>query len=280
MTRIEQPHHSIRWRRGEPSIEWGNAQASRAPRSGAAQRGCVPAPPSAYCTVSQVTHQGRHPQCTPPPHSRLLALAGLIPYDVPRSSVCAHCRVAPARLNVLLIRITKRLVRWVAAVSPPIGPIRVSFNRPRLPPSSVLSVLATETKVQTETRGTVNGNGTEPATTSQLGSATRRGGGAGRGRPHLALPFAGTCARPSRAPPGPQVCGRRHPAPATSLSLYCLLTGPDSRHVIRLHRDARFRRGVPRRAGADRSVGPLGGGWERGRRTDVHSDESRHARGR
>ena len=45
------------------------------------------------------------------------------------------------RLNVvLLIRITKRLVRWVAAVSAPIGPIRVSFNRPRLPPSSVLSV--------------------------------------------------------------------------------------------------------------------------------------------
>ena len=26
MTRIEQPHHSIRWRRGEPSIEWGHAQ--------------------------------------------------------------------------------------------------------------------------------------------------------------------------------------------------------------------------------------------------------------
>ena len=29
MTRIEQPHHSIRWRRGEPSIEWGNAQSPR-----------------------------------------------------------------------------------------------------------------------------------------------------------------------------------------------------------------------------------------------------------
>ena len=41
MTRIEQPHHSIRWRRGEPSIEWGHAQVlARAPAR--AQRGCVP----------------------------------------------------------------------------------------------------------------------------------------------------------------------------------------------------------------------------------------------
>ena len=210
MTRIEQPHHSIRWRRGEPSIEWGNAQASRAPRSGAAQRGCVPAPPSAYCTVSQVTHQGRHPQCTPPPHSRLLALAGLIPYDVPRSSVCAHCRVAPARLNVLLIRITKRLVRWVAAVSPPIGPIRVSFNRPRLPPSSVS--VSTSYRDQSPKRKREDGerkrNRTSNHVAAGLGDATRWWG-----RPWAAAPGIAVrrhlCAPLTRPARPTSACGRR-----------------------------------------------------------------------
>lgn len=69
MTRIEQPHHSIRWRRGEPSIEWGNAQALARPSSHRRARsaGASPRPPSAYCTVSHVTRQERLPHCTPPP---------------------------------------------------------------------------------------------------------------------------------------------------------------------------------------------------------------------
>ena len=168
----------------------------------------------------------------------------------------------PKRLNVvLLIRITKRLVRWVAAVSAPIGPIRVSFNRPRLPPSSVLSVLArTETKVPNGNARTVNGNGTEPATTSQLGSATRRGGGAGRGRPHLALPFAGTCARPSRAPPGPTSV--RAAAPRSGHLTVTVLstdrTGLTSRH------SASSRRAVPSRRSTARRCRPLSGPARRG----------------
>ena len=63
MTRIEQPHHSIRWRRGEPSIEWGNAQSPRAPgarSSSGAQRGCVPA-----AAVSVLYCVTRHTPGTP-----------------------------------------------------------------------------------------------------------------------------------------------------------------------------------------------------------------------
>ena len=59
MTRIEQPHHSIRWRRGEPSIEWGHAQVlARAPAR--AQRGCVPA-----AAVSVLYCVTRHTPGTP-----------------------------------------------------------------------------------------------------------------------------------------------------------------------------------------------------------------------
>ena len=58
------------------------------------------------------------------------------------------------RLNVvLLIRITKRLVRWVAAVSAPIGPIRVSE------PSAAASELPVSVSVR-ETRGRGTGKQT------------------------------------------------------------------------------------------------------------------------
>lgn len=107
---------------------------------------------------------------------------------------------------------------------------------------------------------TVNGNGTEPATTSQLGSATRRGGGAGRGRPHLALPFAGTCARPSRAPPGPTSV--RAAAPRSGHLTVTVLstdrTGLTSRH------SASSRRAVPSRRSTARRCRPLSGPARRG----------------
>ena len=82
MTRIEQPHLSIRWRRGEPSIEWGHAQVlARAPAR--AQRGCVPAAAVSvlYCVTRHTpgtpsTSVHHHPWSTLPAAGSWLSAPG------------------------------------------------------------------------------------------------------------------------------------------------------------------------------------------------------------
>lgn len=129
MTRIEQPHHSIRWRRGEPSIEWGNAQSPRAPgarSSSGAQRGCVPA-----AAVSVLYCVTRHTPGTP---------STLYTTTLPAAASWLSC-VAPPSYHRPTAGLPFRAVAPGSGACPsiagPIGP--GSANRPSCPFARVSS---------------------------------------------------------------------------------------------------------------------------------------------
>ena len=169
----------------------------------------------------------------------------------------------PGRLNVLLIRITRRLVRWVVAVSAPIGPIRVSE------PSAAASELPVSVSVR-ETRGRGTGKQT-PNQQPRRSWARRRDavvGPAVGGRTwhcrsrHLCAPLT----RPARPTSGAAASGRGARPSGHLTVLSTDQTGLTSRH------SASSRRAVPSRHSTARRCRPLSGParrgpWERGRHT-------------
>ena len=121
MTRIEQPHHSIRWRRGEPSIEWGNAQSPR--RSLELRRAARVRPRgrrqrTVLCHTSHARDAFHIVHHHPPSSSLVAFLCGASSYDLPFRAVAPGSGACPS-------------------IAGPIGP--GSANRPSCPFARVSS---------------------------------------------------------------------------------------------------------------------------------------------
>jgi hypothetical protein len=120
MTRIEQPHHSIRWRRGEPPSSGETPSRPGARSSSGAQRGCVPA-----AAVSVLYCVTRHTPGTP---------STLYTTTLPAAASWLSC-VASSR--PFRARRLRRGPGRCPSIAGPIGP--GSANRPSCPFARVSS---------------------------------------------------------------------------------------------------------------------------------------------